>query len=167
MSEVTVAQLKVKLKDAWVRGKEQRIEIGTLLLELRAKAKHGTWGPLLAEVGIPATTAGDYMLEASRQIHGIRVFENGEVITQSDPEAAEMETAVEAATVEVTEKQSTPQLEERNRVKGPVLFCSVTQKEAFEAAKKENKDRVYQIFFNALMEVIGGEQEAANESLAA
>jgi hypothetical protein len=170
-TQETLAQLKQKLKDAWVRGKEQRIEIGTLLLELRKKAKHGTWGQLLAEVGIPAQTAGDYMVEASRQIHGIRVFENGELTTQPDPEAVEMEQAVNAATALVNGEapvppQPKPQLAEHNRVKGPVLFCTAPQKEAYESAKKQNKERVYQLFFNALMEVIG-EQEVANESLAA
>jgi len=70
----TVSELKTKLKDAWLRGAAQRIEIGTLLLALRSKAKHGTWGDLLADVGIPASTAADYMTEASRQIHGIREF---------------------------------------------------------------------------------------------
>src|SRR5258708_6745230 len=83
----TIKQLKAKLKDAWLRGKEQRIEIGTLLLELRQQAEHGEWGKVLAELGIPASTAADYMMEASRQIHGIRVFENGELTTRPDPEA--------------------------------------------------------------------------------
>lgn len=163
--ETTLAQLKAKLKDAWVRGKEQRIEIGTLLLELRAKARHGTWGPLLAEIGIPATTAGDYMVEASRQIHGIRRFENGEVTTQPDPEALQMETAVGEAK-DLVEEKTSPQLTEHNRVKGPVLFCSAAQKEAFEAAKKADKDRVYNIFYDAFMLVIA-EQEVADEAIAA
>ena len=94
----TLKQLKVKLKDAWLRGKEQRIEIGTLLLDLRVQAEHGEWGTFLAELSIPATTASDYMVEASRQIHGIRVFDKGEI---KDVEAEQMQQAVDAAAAQV------------------------------------------------------------------
>ncbi|MBZ5698676.1 MAG: hypothetical protein LAN18_09035 [Acidobacteriia bacterium] len=176
----TIAELKAKLRDAWLRGKDQRVEIGTLLLALRAQAEHGTWGKLLAEIGIPATTAADYMVEASRQIHGIRVFG-----PQPDPEAQEMEEALNAATVLVKgagpsddslspipiaqpkPKRAKPQLEQRSRVRGPVLYCTATQKEAYQAAKKEYKERVYQTFYDALMVVIAEQQEeAADETLA-
>ncbi len=180
----TINQLKAKLKDAWLRGKAQRIEIGTLLLELRAQAKHGEWGKLLAEVGIPAGTATDYMVEASRQIHGIRVFDEGEI---KDAEAEEMQHAVEAAAAEVSgdtppepppatamasPQPPAPELDYHARVKGPVLYCTAEQKDAYKAAKRENKDRVYEIFYNAFLDVIGEQQEvrpeeAFDEALAA
>ncbi len=177
----TIEKLKEKLKDAWLRGKEQRIEIGTLLLELRKQAQHGDWGKWLAELGMPATTAADYMVEASRQIHGIRVFG-----AKPDPEAEEMEQAVDQAaaqvkgnstppeptlppTIPIAQPQRVkPELDMHNRVKGPVLICTAEQKDAYKEAKKENKDRVYEIFYNAFLEVIGVQQEeVANETLAA
>jgi hypothetical protein len=178
-----ITQLKAKLKDAWLRGKEQRIEIGTLLLELRKQAEHGDWGKWLAELGMPATTAADYMVEASRHIHGIRVFG-----AKPDPEAKEMEQAVNQAAAQVKAESTPPdptppspipiarpipklvrpQLDMHNRVKGPVLICTAEQKDAYKEAKKENKDRVYEIFYNAFLEVIGERQEeVANETLAA
>src|SRR6266849_5170741 len=156
----TLNQLKAKLKDAWLRGKAQRIEIGSLLLDLRQQAEHGEWGKLLAELGIPATTASDYMVEASRQIHGIRVFDHGEI---KDTEAEEMQKAVDAAAAEVngdtsleppatpapTAAPPEPELDFHTRVKGPVLFCTAEQKAAYKPAKGENKERVYEIFYNA------------------
>ena len=173
----TINELKAKLKDAWLRGKAQRIEIGTLLIELRTQAEHGEWGKLLAELGIPASTATDYMVEASRQIHGIRVFDKGEI---KDAEAEEMQQAVEAAAAEVNgdtppepppaapaQSSVTPELDDHNRVKGPVLFCTSDQKDAYKAAKCENKDRVYEIFYNAFLEVIGEQEEVRDEALAA
>jgi hypothetical protein len=175
----TITQLKVKLKDAWVRGKEQRIEIGTLLLELRAQAEHGEWGKLLAELGIPATTAADYMVEASRQIHGIRVI--GKV---ADPDAEAIEKAINAAMAQVEQvaggsgpeplapvpirkpKEQQVELEDHIKVKGPVLYCNAEQKAAYKRARKSDKDRVYAIFHAALMQVIG-EKEVCDETLAA
>jgi hypothetical protein len=177
----TIAELKAKLKDAWLRGRDQRIEIGTLLLELRTQAEHGTWGKLLTEIGIPATTAADYMTEASRAIHGIRGIE-----LQPDPEARDMEAAVNAATVLVKRdgpsddspppipiaqpkpKRVKPQLEQHNRIKGPVLYVTAEQKEAYRTAKKEDQGRVYQIFYGAFLEVVGEpREEVASETLAA
>lgn len=175
----TINELKAKLKDAWLRGKAQRIEIGTLLIELRTQAEHGEWGKLLAELGIPASTATDYMVEASRQIHGIRVFDKGEI---KDAEAEEMQHAVEAATAEVngdtppepppatamaTPQPPAPELDYHARVKGPVLFCTSEQKDAYQEAKRENKDRVYEIFYNAFLEAIGEQEEVRDEALAA
>jgi hypothetical protein len=165
----TVAELKTKLKDAWLRGTAQRIEIGTLLLALRSKAKHGTWGDLLAEVGIPASTAADYMTEASRQIHGIRKFENGDVtVTSVDAETEEIENAVKQAREQLNQSKAEPkpQLQEHNRVKSPVLFCTAAQKEQYQAAKTVDAARVYKIFYAALLQVIG-EEEVADEAIAA
>ncbi|MBZ5645336.1 MAG: hypothetical protein LAO19_21455 [Acidobacteriia bacterium] len=198
--ENTIAELKAKLKDAWLRGREQRIEIGTLLLELREHAAHGTWGKLLAEIGIPASTAVDYMIEASRQIHGIRIFGKAPAPKPIDVEGQEIEQAVNLAMAEVEAvgngnatspatvlgkgedpsgnppppitgvqakpKRVEPQLELNNRVKGPVLFCTAAQKEQYEAAKKKDRERVYRLFYNALMEAIA-ETEASDEALAA
>jgi len=172
MNPSTIDQLKDKLKEAWLRGKAQRIEIGTLLLELRAQAEHGDWGSLLAEVGIPASTARDYMTEASREIHGFRVFENGR-LTFKDAEAEEMQEAVNVATAEVADAPPelrpapAPGLDFHARVKGPVLYCTADQKDAYEAAKRESKDRVYEIFHNALLEVIGEQEEVRDEAVAA
>jgi hypothetical protein len=176
----TINQLKAKLKDAWLRGKSQRIEIGTLLIELRSQAAHGEWGKLLAELGIPASTATDYMVEASRQIHGIRVFDKGEI---KDVEAEQMQQAVDEAAAEVSggtppepaavtpiapaQSSVSPELTDHNRVNGPVLFCTADQKDAYKAAKRENKDRVYEIFYNAFLEVIGEQEEVRDEALAA
>jgi hypothetical protein len=184
-----INQLKAKLKEAWLRGKEQRIEIGTLLLELREQAEHGEWGKLLAELGIPASTAADYMVEASRQIHGIRVIGN-----VADPDAEAIEKAVNAAMVQVEQvasgadpvttsapiepsapapipikpkKPKPPELDEHVRVSSPVLFCSADQKAAYKAAKKEDKARVYFIFHKALLEVIGEQEEVSDASVAA
>jgi len=181
-----VEQLKVKLKDAWVRGKEQRIEIGTLLIELRAQAEHGEWGKLLVELGIPAGTARDYMVEASRQIHGIRVFGKAPDPKPIDVEAEELERAINQAMAQVEEvgngntptpisepkpqancKQSEVQLAERNKVKGPVLHCTADQKDAYRAARKADYERVYRIFHAALMEVIGEQEEVCDEAVAA
>jgi hypothetical protein len=175
----TIKHLKIKLKDAWLRGREQRIEIGTLLIELRAQAAHGEWGDLLTELGIPASTAADYMVEASRQFHGSRVF-----ALQVDPEVSEMEQAVNAANALVKGNANTeeppppipiaqpkpikPQLEMHNRVRGPVLYCTAEQKEVFQAVKRENKERVYETFYDALMNVICEKlEEVTNETLAA
>jgi len=179
----TLNQLKAKLKDAWLRGKAQRIEIGSLLLDLRQQAEHGEWGKLLAELGIPPSTAADYMVEASRQIHGIRVFDHGEI---KDTEAEEMQQAVDAAAAEVScttppEPPATPapipappepELDLHTRVKGPVMFCTPEQKDAYKTAKRENKERVYEIFYNAFLEVIGEQpdvrqEEVRDEALAA
>jgi len=171
-----IDQLKCKLKDAWLRGKAQRIEIGTLLLELRKEVEHGEWGKVLAELKIPTTTAADYIQEASRQIHGFRKFEGGKVVV--DSEAAEMQHAVASAAAEVARDNSPEppanhkpapviELSEHVRVKGPVLFCSADQKAAFKAAKKENPARVYSIFQKALLESIGGQEEVSDETLAA
>lgn len=172
-----INQLKAKLKDAWLRGKAQRVEIGTLLIELRSQAEHGEWGKLLAELGIPASTAADYMVEASRQIHGIRVFDKGEI---TDPEAEEMQHAVEAAAAEVngdtppepppaaampSPQPSVLELDYHIRVKGPVLLCTAEQKDAYKAAKRENKDRVYEIFYNAFLEVIGEQEQVREEEV--
>jgi hypothetical protein len=172
-----INELKAKLKDAWLRGKEQRIEVGKLLLELRAQAEHGEWGKLLAELGIPASTASDYMVEASRQIHGIRVFDHGDV---KDAEAEEMGQAVSAANAAVNgdtplepppaapsvqPQPPTPELDLHSRVKGPVLFCTLEQKDAYKAAKRESKDRVYEIFYNAFLEVIGEQQDARQQEV--
>ena len=173
----TINQLKAKLQDAWLRGKEQRIEVGKLLLELRSRAKHGEWGNLLAEFGIPASTAADYMVEASRQIHGIRVFDHGEI---KDAEAEAMGQAVSAATAQVNGdtppeppaapavaslEPAEPELDLHTRVKGPVLFCTAEQKDAYKAAKRENKDRVYEIFYNAFLEAIGEPQDVRAEEV--
>lgn len=166
----TVNQLKVKLADAWLRGKEQRIEIGTLLLELRAEAEHGDWGNWLKELCIPASTAADYMQEASRQIHGIRVFENNAV---RDAEGEEIQQAVAAAIAAVNGEEppppkSTPiELPDRLRVKGPVLHVTAEQKDAWKTAKREDKDRVYAIFHKAFLEVIGESEEVSRETFAA
>jgi hypothetical protein len=174
--QLTINQLKAKLQDAWSRGKAHRIEIGTLLLALRNKAKHGEWGKLLAELGIPATTASDYMTEASREIHGIRVFDHGEY---KDAEAEEMQQAVNAAAAEVddatppepratpapTPAPPQPELDLHTRVKGPVLFCTSAQKDAYKTAKRENKERVYEIFYNAFLEVIGEQQDVRQEEV--
>jgi len=172
----TIHQIKTKLADAWLRGQAQRIEIGTLLLELRAKAEHGDWGKWMAELGIPASTAADYMQEASRQIHGIRVFVNGAV---KDDEAAQMQQAVATAAAAVNgdnfpEPPVPPQperavieLSEHVRVSGPVLFCSADQKAAYKAAKKDDPERVRAIFQNALLAVIGEQEEVRDEALAA
>jgi hypothetical protein len=175
-----IAELKSKLQVAWIRGKEQRIEIGTLLLQLRVQAEHGEWGILLAELGIPASTASDYMIEADRQFHESRRFD-----PQPDAEAKEMEQAVEAATALVNGQRPSddppppipfaqprvepnPQLEMHNRVRGPVLYCTAEQKEVFQAVKRENKERVYEMFYDALMNVICEKlEEETNETLAA
>jgi hypothetical protein len=178
----TINHLKTKLKDAWVRGKEQRIEIGTLLLELRGQAEHGEFGKILAEIGMPATTAADYMVEASRQIHGIRVIGK-----PADPDADAIEAAVNKATAEVgqvvsgdynpvppsapvpikTKKPKLPELAERNRVKSPVLHCTADQKAAYKRIRKADADRVYAIFHAALMQVIGEQEEVSDAPLAA
>jgi hypothetical protein len=91
----------------------------------------------MAELSIPATTAADYKQEASRQIHGIRVFENGAV---KDDEAAQMQHAVATAAAEVNgdnppdppppSKPAVIELSEQVRVSGPVLFCSADQARA-------------------------------------
>jgi hypothetical protein len=44
------------------------------------------------------------------------------------------------------------QLDYHVRVKGPVLFCTSEQKDAYKVAKRESKDRVYEIFYNAFLE---------------
>src|SRR5258707_1172190 len=128
-----IDKIKLKLKDAWLRGKAQRIEVGSLLLELRKEVEHGEWGKLLIELGIPTSTAADYMQEASRQIYGIRKFENGEV---KDAEEEQMQLLVAAATAEVNqvappipiESKKPPEakveLDDHNRVKGPALYCT-------------------------------------------
>lgn len=164
----TVNQIKAKLKEAWVRGKEWRIEVGTLLLELRAEAEHGEWGKLLAELGIPNSTAVDHMTEASRHIYGIRKFDG----SAPDPEAVEIEQAVETAAAEVAAVPTpTPAsvivLDEHTKVKGPVLHCTAEQRAAYKAAAKSDKDRVYRIFHAALMEVIGQQEEVCDEAVAA
>jgi hypothetical protein len=157
----TISNLKTKLAGAWLRGKEQRIEIGKLLLELREHAKHGEWGKWMAELQIPCSTAIDYMTEASREKHGTRRFEGGQVVT--DPDEQQMRTLVSEQTALVEADREPEQnretaepiiLEDRTRVLGPVLYCSANQREAYKAAKKADVVRVYCIFHKALLEVI-------------
>lgn len=46
---------------AWQNAVEHAYRCGEVLIEAKALCKHGTWLPWLAEVGIPARTAQDYM----------------------------------------------------------------------------------------------------------
>ena len=93
-------------------------------------------------------------------------------IPEPDVEAEDMEHAVttQLAIVNGEEpppsKPYAPELENHNRVKGPVLFCSLEQKEAYKTAKREDKARVYAIFLKAFLEVIG-DQEVSDEAVAA
>jgi hypothetical protein len=158
----TISNLKTKLAAAWLRGKEQRVEIGKLLLELREHAKHGDWGKWMAELNIPCSTANDYMLEAQREIHGIRKFKDGQAAIDSEEQHMQRLVGEHAALVESsraaesrTEPQHPPVLEDRTKVSGPTLHCTAAQREAYINAKHEDKDRVYYIFHKALLEVIG------------
>lgn len=59
-----VAALKSQVQQAWVRGKEHRLQTGRLLLELRQALSvkgHGTFCQSLAELGIRRSTARDYI----------------------------------------------------------------------------------------------------------
>lgn len=69
-----VNALKTQVQQFWLHGKEQRIATGELLNRLRqalSKKGHGTFNEALTELGIPRSTAHDY-IQAYRVANGYK-----------------------------------------------------------------------------------------------
>jgi hypothetical protein len=170
--EETLDQLKEKLRTVWVRGRAWRLEVGQLLLRLRRLAPYGTWGPLLAELGIKDSTAQDYMDEAKAEITGLRGFPQA-VSSEAhalfppadDPEALEIEAAIAEAAAEVGRVASRAPRETRSSHKDrpservvlanhvrirPTLYVSGDEKDWYDAAWTTNSDRIHDILVSAL-----------------
>ena len=67
-----VNALKHRVQQSWLHGKEQRLSTGELLLQLRqalSKKGYGTFNDALSELGIPRSTAHDY-IQAYRVAEG-------------------------------------------------------------------------------------------------
>lgn len=148
--EQLIGEIKAKLADYWVRGREQRIYIGGLLLELEGYVEHGQWGPTLAELKIPPSTARDYMAEARAEFGPVSV-----PAQDQEEEVLQQLVTEHEAEVAATQAKEPIVLEDVTQVLGPVLHCTADQRNAYKAAKREDKHRVYFIFHKALLEVIG------------
>lgn len=64
VTRAQVAALKSQVQQAWLCGKEYRLQTGKLLEELRDALSvkgHGTFGATLVELGIKRSTARDYI----------------------------------------------------------------------------------------------------------
>ena len=168
-----VKDLTARLKKSWQRGKAARLDTGKLLLQLQYEAEYGTWQEILAELGIPRSTAHDYVTEAEKemQMSGIRtlrgrpvkVLEEGESLCkvnyEGDPEHKAF--SIPATDLDQVGVPPPPPKPEEPSVKGPAIKCTAEQKEAFKAALKNEKERVHDIFFRAFLEAIGEEERAA------
>lgn len=72
-----VTKLKSEISNIWLHGKANRLALGRKLIELRAvygKRGEGTFLKILAELGIPRSTAYDYIHVAEEEegSYGIR-----------------------------------------------------------------------------------------------
>src|SRR6185437_15860809 len=64
VTRAQVAALKNQVQQAWLHGKEYRLQTGKLLEDLRDALSvkgHGTFGATLVELGIKRSTARDYI----------------------------------------------------------------------------------------------------------
>ena len=58
-----ISRLKIEAGQLWLNGGENRRRLGCVLSQLRDECRHGVWQAVRAELGIPRSTAYDYIHE--------------------------------------------------------------------------------------------------------
>ena len=150
----TLDQLREKFRAWWVRGSAWRLEVGELLYRIKEKADHGEWGAFLDEFDLARSTADDYVRRymEQRDITEPRQFDVPNPERGPDPEADQRKAEIEVEQAKRKGKKATHHATELHvRVKN----LEPLQLGMYRDERKENPDRVTDIWLRAFFEIIG------------
>lgn len=154
----TLEQLRDKFRACWMRGNEWRLEVGELLYKIKLGCAHGEWGDFLAEYDLARSTADDYVrrYEDAAEIAAPRQFNEPE----PDPQAEERhEQIAEEKKMREGKKPSYHATELHVRIKD----LKPHQMDLYREERKENPERVKEIWHQAFLDVIGVQEVAKPE----
>lgn len=159
ITSTTLDQLREKFRACWVRGSEWRFEVGELLHQIKEKCEHGEWGTFLDEFGLARSTADDYVRRYLDQaeITVPRQFNE----TAPDPEAEERKQLIEA---EKKKREGKKPAHHSSQLHVRIKDLEPEQLAMYREAKKENPERVTDIWLQAFLSVIGDEYRTAPET---
>jgi len=150
----TLEQLRNKFRDCWMRGTEWRLEVGELLYNIKRRCAHGEWGDFLGEYELARSTADDYVrrYEDAADITVPRQFvAEPEPDDQADQRKEQIKTE-EAKRVGKKPSHHSNELHVRVKALPPDLM------ERYREERKENRERVDEIWRSAFFQIIGVEQ---------
>jgi hypothetical protein len=172
-----IAKIKAEIAELWLHGKDRRVAIGKLLIQLHdflAKQGSGTFMKTVSgELRIPYTTAMGYMGEA-KEADDPSCYEIGNnELAAAAPEKSEEgndahATAVDAAKAAEREKREQAKREGRFSYLYRVDFCPVST-EMRDQCKARVKElgiaEAFTRFYNALFPIVEVPNDAAVETI--
>jgi hypothetical protein len=158
IEETTLEQLREKFRVCWVRGSEWRFEVGELLHQIKKRCEHGEWGAFLDEFGLARSTADDYIrrYRDEADITVPRQFNEAE----PDPEAEERKRQIEE---EKKKREGKKPTHHATQLHVRIKDLTPDQLALYRAERKENPDRVKDIWMRAFLSVIGEEYRGLPE----
>jgi len=153
----TVEQLRDKFHTCWVRGTQWRLEVGELLYKIKAKCEYSEWGDFLKEYDIARSTADDYVrrYKDEAELTEVRQFDEPNPEPKPDPQAEERKQDIEIEKYKRKGKRP-----EHNPTQVQVRIRSLLphQTAVYWEERKENRERVEEIWRAAFFQIIGAEQ---------
>ncbi|HLZ51299.1 MAG TPA: hypothetical protein VKP61_11125 [Candidatus Acidoferrum sp.] len=157
IQEETLAHLREKFADCWMRGAEWRLEVGELLYKIKEKCEYSEWGDFLKEYDLPRSTADDYVRRYRDEagLTEVRQFDEPNPEPKPDPQAEERK-----QDIEVEKNKRKGKRPEHNPTQVQVRLRSLLphQTAVYWEERKENCERVDAIWRAAFFQIIGAEQ---------